>query len=132
MSGGSGTSRYGDDFARAITKSNNNNAIYVGGHYSDPIDFGGGVETSQGGRDIFVMNTRFVTSGRDMVTHKLSIYRKMDLWSTGLGIPLPEGNQVKCTSCRASRSPHLLGSDGPIVDISWDLLLSLLVSVIVS
>jgi hypothetical protein len=55
LSGGSGTSQYGDDFARAITKSNNGNAIYVGGHYSDPIDFGGGIETSQGGRDIFVM-----------------------------------------------------------------------------
>ena len=55
VSGGTGVSLYGEDFARAVAATPNGDAIFVGGFYSDPIDYGGGQETSQGGRDIFVL-----------------------------------------------------------------------------
>ena len=44
-----------DIILRAVAATPSGNGIFVGGHYSDPIDFGGGQETTQGGRDIFVM-----------------------------------------------------------------------------
>jgi len=61
LSGGTGTSMYGDDFARAIGVSRNGTGLYVAGHFSDPIDFGGGTvqpasdPSYMPGRDVFLM-----------------------------------------------------------------------------